>query len=450
MKGECIMAQVGLRQYFEQANKKVDYNGNDGSITITDPTSGASRKLGVNDYTNSNGTAYVDQDAAKGLFGGGQQQAPSSSGLNPFELFKAATQWKPTPINEGSLWNSASNKVNQIYNQFQNRINGQISRLDANRNTVMNHLNTNLDNQKQDLGDQTFRNYMAANDQKVKRGIGGMGLANDLDTRVALANNESLKQLDRQYNDQVFSADQNYNTNLNSLQDKLSSFDYQGKLDDAYQSLYRNALKAQANESNPLIDAWKAFGSSLAPDANHVLDNQTDMYKWLNPSADNILDNKTKIASDMLPYQFQTVNNQADNKRAVDIANQNTQFDYAKLKQTAYDNAADRNLKWDINAANLAEKKDEFGYSLDMKAKTLQNTAYNQQAQQQATLGKNYVAVANQAATRIKQYESAGQPVPTELQKAYDEAMANAKTANDNLAKLVSSAGGGSNFQMPN
>jgi hypothetical protein len=152
----------------------------------------------------------------------------------------------------------------------------------------------------------------------------------------------------------------------------------------------------------------------------------------------------------MLPYQYQTMDNQANNQRAYDTAKMENQLGYDKLKQTAYDNAADRTLKWDIHSDDLANKKEEFAYSLDMKAKTLQNTAYNQQAQQQATLGKNYVAVANQAATRIKQYESAGQPVPTELQKAYDEAMANAKTANDNLAKLVSSAGGSSNFQVPN
>lgn len=454
------MATTGLRDYFQNQGYNVDYNNDNGQINVTNPTNKQSVGIGSQSYQNTNGTAYIDPSFASNL----QQQlgkvntpsspgalssgAPNTNGVPSIQdLFMQAASRKPTQIDTGSLWNNASNRVNQIYSQFQNRINGQVSRLDANRNSVMNHLNTNLDNQKQDLGDTTFRNYMAANDQKVKRGIGGMGLANDLDTRVALANNESLKQLDRQYNDQAYAANQNYDANYGTLQDQLSSFDYSGKLNDAYQELYSNALKAKEAEKDPLTEAFKTFAPYMFQNADTKANNAEKMYEFSNISASD----KAKMIADaqksMLPYQYQTLDNAANNETSLTNKKADIGLGYDKLKQTAYDNAADRNLKWDINATNLAEKKDEFSYSLDMKAKTLQNTAYNQQAQQQATLGKNYVSVANQAAERIKQYTSTNQPVPEELQKAYDEAMYNAKTANDNLAKLVGSAGGNSNFQ---
>jgi hypothetical protein len=132
-----------------------------------------------------------------------------------------------------------------------------------------------------------------------------MGLANDLDTRVALANKNSLAQLDRNANNQRFGIDQQYNANVGNLQDQIANFDAAGKTQSAYQSLFKNALEEA--KYNPQLDMIKAMFPSLINYTNNLNDNDTktnlknadlawDAYKYGNLSASD----QTKYAQDFM------------------------------------------------------------------------------------------------------------------------------------------------------
>jgi hypothetical protein len=68
--------------------------------------------------------------------------------------------------------NTASNSVQNAYNQLQSRINNQMNTLQTNRDYALKGIDTGLDHAKQDLNDTSFQNYLVARQNLANGGMG--------------------------------------------------------------------------------------------------------------------------------------------------------------------------------------------------------------------------------------------------------------------------------------
>ncbi len=87
-------------------------------------------------------------------------------------------------------------------------------------------LDRQFEQSKSELADSSFQDYLRAQQQMANRGLAGSGLANDQDTRLLMANNKNLNNLQNSVLNQKASIQQQYQGQIGGIQQQLAAINF--------------------------------------------------------------------------------------------------------------------------------------------------------------------------------------------------------------------------------
>lgn len=223
-------------------------------------------------------------------------------------------------------------------NSLRNNYNTQIGQIQSQQKADLAAVDRNYDTAKQEVGDQSFQNYLAARQGMANRGLAGSGIEADQNTRLAMANSKALAGLQNNVLNQKDQINTNYGNQVSAVQNNL----------------------ANLTNYTPSVTSGSTGGSSSSA---------SGMVGMAKPD-DTQITASQKLLETLIPYMNATVKDQM----GYDIDKEKNQLDWTKL--FGYD--SEGNVTLDTRKLALEAQKAE---------QSAGNDAVNQQLKLAEMLG---------------------------------------------------------------
>lgn len=200
-------------------------SGGRGPIETTSPNSPNDNYYN-NDYGSPNYTGVSDNN----LSGPNGLDNPDAFTMEKAQqMFK---EWQDAQANtQNNAMTDAMNKymeqqaesARQQNTQMQGQYTDLLNQAETGQANELQALDNTYTSAKGELEDKTFQDYLGARQTMANRGLAGSGLANDQDTRLLMANNKNLANINNNITSQKSAVTQRYGSNMDSIRNQLAA-----------------------------------------------------------------------------------------------------------------------------------------------------------------------------------------------------------------------------------